>query len=281
MRRRLARIEPRFQPGETFRYALSRVRTRRRDGETTSASSSVRFAVTVVGPIRSGIALEWHTLSAESPEVAGSPVATALLELTRGLRFRYRVTPRGRYRRVVDGRDVRRRMAAALDLLAEGLPAPVRTAIEATLSADAFEAHYIREAPLLHAAYAISCPAGGETFVPTVLQSPLGGAPIPAVERVEHRAGDGTQELTLERILEAEPLRLSVLAQLGAMAARMGRPAPGPEDLKELLILDRATHVLDDADGWPRKIRFVRESYLTCGLEIAGQGETLEIARVG
>jgi len=281
MSRRLARIEPRFQPGETFEYTLSRVRTRMRDGETSSASSSVRFAVTVVGPLRSGIALEWRTLSAESPEVAGSAVATALLELTRGLRFRYRVTRRGRYGRIVDGRDVRRRMAAALDLLGEALPAPVRKAIEATLSADAFEARYIREAPLLHAAYAISCPAGGETFVPTILQSPLGGAPIPAVERVEHRAGDGTQELTLERILESEPLRLSVLAQLGAMAARMGRPAPGPEDLKELLILDRATHVLDDADGWPRRIRFVRESYLTSSLEPGGQGETLEITRVG
>jgi hypothetical protein len=278
MGRRLLRAAARFEAGQVHEYDLLRRRSRNRNGEVVSGEGRTRLRLEVITTNRAGSLLECTYLDAETNEA--TPVGRALLDLTRGLRFRYRTSAPGRFRGLTDARALRRGLAPLLGTLSAELPERVREMLQAVVDGPGFEAHCVRDVPLLHGAYGLACPAGGEALRPVTLRSPLGGPPMEATESIRCQPAVDRETWSVERYLDPEVLRQSLLHQLSEAAARIGRPGPGPDDLPEVAMVDRSSFELEQPGGWPLAIRFEREAYLTSKDEVSGQGETIEINRV-
>jgi len=206
------------------------------------------------------------------------PLVAAVREMTRGFCFRYRASAHGKFRGLIGPEDVRARLEALAAPVASTLPPAVRAAIDATLSRESFQGHYLRDAPLLHGAYGLSLPWEGDALRSARVSHPLGGAPLPATERLGHRVSGARQTFTVERLFEPERLLAAMVERLTALAALMGRPGPPPGEITEVLLVDKAVYELEG--GWPARLSFDRESYMTARGETAGQAESILVERI-
>jgi hypothetical protein len=225
MQRTTARAVARFGVGTAHQYLLTRRRTRTRGAEESAGESRIRFRVESLSKDPGGYLLEWTY-----EEVAGAgadgnhPLVAAVREMTQGLSFRYRASAHGKYRGLIEPQAVHARIEALAARVSTTLPPAVRAAIDATLSSEIFQGHSLRDVPL---------PWQGTALRSARVSHPLGGAPLPATERLGHRVSGTRQTFTVERLFDPERLLTSMVERLTAMATLMGRPGPPPGEITE------------------------------------------------
>lgn len=279
MQRTTARAVARFGVGTAHQYLLTRRRTRTRGADESAGESRIRFRVESLSKDPGGYLLEWTY-----EEVAGAgadgnhPLVAAVREMTQGLSFRYRASAHGKYRGLIEPQAVHARIEALAARVSSTLPPAVRAAIDATLSSEIFQGHSLRDVPLLHGAYGLSLPWQGTALRSARVGHPLGGAPLPATERLGHSVSGTRQTFTVERLFDPERLVASMVERLTAMATLLGRPGPGPGEITEVLLVDKAVYELEG--GWPARLTFDRESFMTARGETAGQTESILVERV-
>lgn len=280
-------LRARFEAGQAREYELTRRReVVRASGPAGVGAARTRFRLAVVAVDRRGATLEWETLDVQAGgtqqrgEVARA-LGPDLANLMRGLRIRYRVSPEGRVRRLVDVELWQRRVDELLAQLVAPLPPEARAAVESVARGVALQPRLLRDVTLLHAPYGLSGVEGGERATPTRSRHPLGGVipgvVIVALERRRAPRAAAPWVVRLDSLLDESALRRLVLRHTSRLAAVMGRALPERYDVR-ITHCEQGRFVLAP-DSWPQRLRFQRTTFIETPIESGGQKETITIVR--
>ncbi|MCA8979125.1 MAG: hypothetical protein H6831_05925 [Planctomycetes bacterium] len=267
-------LRPSWEVGDSYRLEFTKTRARsqgKREGEEMGTVTPVD--VLVHGADDEGYSVRWKLGQAEfvgiDPEEMG-PVAD-LAAMFQGVELDMHTNALGVPDKLLNEEQVRKHVNELFDrieelALADGAPPalikqmlnPARGMVEGEL----LSGFLLREPGLFYFPCGLQLNVGEAVESEELIPNPFGGDPLPATSRlllesldtengravVRHRLELGQGEET-ERILRETFTRI---------AKQMGGPAPRPESLPEMLIVDETEYDVDVATGLPRSMSYAR-----------------------
>jgi hypothetical protein len=286
-------LTPKWKQGERLEYLLVKTRRKTRGGATQSDETTrTPVTVEVLEAGSSGFLLAW-TLGEtrfDNPDLAANPVARAVVNAVKGQRILVEVDAGGTPTGVRNWEEIKAFYGRFIELVSvefkklsadPKLADTVRSALEPLFSSrESIESMSLREPWMLLLPVGWTLSSEEPAEYEDLLQSPLGGEPIPSKARltlVRLDAASSTAVVAFTQSVDPKAAKQNLEAAVRGLGDRMGKPVPADERFGEIRIADAGEYVVDTRSRWVVRFTFSR----TVAVDDIVQTETITMQRQG